>query len=125
MISDWKVIAQIGWALQHAPQEMASAGLLDHDYARMLECPEIRVTYPSYGNTSGPRGGIGGQAITVVPCVVLIYDMEYVFVDAGSGCYFSCLMSAEFQKLLDTGANPWTHRHHFLPKAKPCQPPSA
>lgn len=119
MMNDWEVLRQIGDAMQSAPLELASAGLCDYDYARVLECPEIRVTYPSYPNTAGPRGGIGGQVITSVPCVVLIYEMSLVFVSAGTGCYFCCRMSAEFQKLLDDGANPWTHRHHFIEKKEP------
>jgi len=116
MISDWNVLAQIGTSLQQAPQELASAGLISYDGARCLESPEIRVTYHGYANTSGPRGGIGGQMITSFPCVVLIYEMGYAYVNAGAGCYFCCLVTAEFLQMLEKGANPWTHKHHFVKK---------
>ena len=117
MTTDLNIVARICNALSAAPMELVNAGLIEHEnYAKMLATPEIRVTYPSYPNTAGPRGGIGGQAITQVPCVVLIYEAWYVFVSADLSCYFCCRMSAEFQDLLNNGANPWTHRHHFIEK---------
>ena len=77
----------------------------------MYDPPRVVYDYYSYGSTAGPFGGIGGQAITAFPHVVLVWEYEYVYVYVGRGKGIAGRMTEPFQKAMMNQANPWTHAH--------------
>lgn len=112
----WSIVRLVGDSLTMAPMEVANSGHMDYEAARILyeDAPEIHVHVKGYANTSGPRGGIGGQALSSFPMCILIWDMHGVaFINASCGCYCVCRTTPEFIEAARSGTLSWKDRAKF------------
>lgn len=88
-----QIVSLIARAFDNCLLAIANSKIIDEVTWRELEVTgvaEIFVSYQTYGSTAGPRGGIGGQALTSFPQIVLVfkdYEVVYVYTGGVEGVY--------------------------------------